>query len=121
MGLEQEIGRLADVLEKIEAKMPGGETIVNVDIETPAKSAKKKGKAKTADNVVAESEAITSEEFLKYCNTTLLAIKDVAIRTSKIGKLKEMLKKDYNVVSIKAVPAESAAECKEKFDTIVGE
>jgi len=128
MSLEQEIGRLADVLEKIEAKM--GAPLVTVtkdELErenartgTPAPVAKKATGKKAVTEPVVEEKGMTPEEFLKYCNTSLLAIAAVALRATKIGKIKNMLKKDYNAASIKAVPEESIAECKTKFDTIVG-
>ena len=129
MSLETEIGRLADVLEKIEAKMPGDDRIVNVDLGEPEKAGKKKKKKATeavTETVTAggeertPEEETTPEEFLKYANGELLAMKDVAKRTAVIAKVKNMLKKEYNVTSIKAVPAESIAECKTKFDLLIG-
>ena len=129
MSLEQEIGRLADVLEKIEVKM--GAQIVNVDMATgtdttvaPKKAAKKKKAApkaaEAAQTVEVGEEDMTPEELLKHCSTNLLGITDVDKRAATIAKVKAMLKKDYGVTSIKAVPAESIAECKTAFDLLIG-
>jgi len=113
MSLEQEIGRLADVLEKIESKM---------DVE----SAPKKKKGAKADVVVEPVEetpiedGITPEDFLKETNKKLLAITNPAVRTEKITLIKAMLKKKYKIESIKAVPVESMAECASEIDTIIG-
>jgi len=118
MSLETEIGRLADVLERIEAKMDGTNQVP--PSPEPALVKKKTAKKGVKVEETAVAEAMTAEKFLQFCNTTLMAITDVAVRAKKIGEIKAMLQKNYNAASIKAVPAESIAECKVKFDTIIG-
>jgi len=113
MSLEQQIGRLADVLEKIESKLDGGPK-------------KKKGKKeevviKAAEVSIPIEESITPEEFLKTCNRKLLDIADTAVRTKKIAAIQAMLKKKYKIESIKAVPAESMTECANEIDAIIKE
>jgi hypothetical protein len=147
MSMETELGRIADALERIEAKMfaPQVVTVAPEEQATAKPVAKRKNSpsVKTTANIKPESELVaeidfggksveqentmpldepsmTPDEFLKYCNGLILGTKDVTKRSKMVAEIKNTLKKDYGVESIKALPADKIGECQVKFDKIMG-
>lgn len=132
MNIEQELGRIADVLERIEAKLGAP-----LKMEEPKKTVVKRKSTKAvktavepeADfgggDAVAPSEQVvvapsmTPDEFLKECNGKILAVTDTAKRTKLVKKLKAMFQADYGVASVKAIPADKVDECRAKFNKIM--
>ena len=137
MSMETELGRIADALERIEQKMFTGGTPVAPEEQAIAKPVTKRKSTKAVPVVEEESvlvaevdfgsaeeeetvPSMTPDEFLKYCNGLILGTKDVAKRSKMVAEIKNTLKKDYGVESIKALPADKIGECQVKFDKIMG-
>lgn len=149
MSMEQELKRIADSLERIEAVVVAGKPVrlgqqIGEVAKDPAIVGKKrgpKGPKAPVEAPVNEAEdptvdsgddagedlgfgeeevKMSAEEFLAYCNEKLSVIKEPAKKKDIITVVKDNILGKYGVKSIKEIPAAKLDEAKMMFDKIMG-
>jgi len=131
MSIEKNIERIADALERIEAKL-GAPLVVEAPKPAPKRKSTKAVEEAPASPPSAPAEPSapaaepeadgpkTGAELMKYCNKKLALIESAEDRSAVIKQVAEMFREKFDVKAIKELPAEHVAEAKVAFDEIVG-
>ena len=122
--MENELKRIADALERIEARLSGASVapedqavVTETVAETPALKVKK-AKAKVEVEPVVEGIK-TGAELMAYCNSKLVGVAEPARRAATIKSVVAMFKNDFGVSAIKEIDPAKIPAAKLAFDQLV--